>query len=119
MAWSLVFLRLIAAAGGNTVDTLSGGKPTRAYLGYPVVIDQTWPSGAASTDYSNLAMIGFGALELSARLGDRRGFRVAVLRELFAVNDQVGVIATERVDINVHDLGDNTTPGPFVCLIGQ
>ena len=32
---------------------------------------------------------------------------------------QVAVLGTERVDINVHDLGDNTNAGPLIALIGE
>jgi hypothetical protein len=39
---------------------LTGGKPTRSYLGYPVMIDQTMPT--ATTDISDTIMIAFGDL---------------------------------------------------------
>ncbi len=117
VAWAMVFQRLIAAAGGTTMSELSGGKPQRSYLGYPVVIDQSWPT--ATSDISDTAMIGFGDLSLAATMGERRGITVKTSGERYFEFDQIGVQATERVDINVHDLGSATVAGPFVALVGE
>lgn len=115
--WNVVFQRLMAAAGGVTIQELSGGKPRRGYLGYDVVIDQTLPT--ATTDLSDLPMLYFGDLSLGARMGERRGIRVKTSDDRYFEYDQIGVQATERVDIVVHDVGDATTPGPIVALIGE
>ena len=115
--WSLVFQRLMAASGGVTIGELSGGKPRRAYLGYDVVIDQTLPTSTG--DLSDLPMLYFGDLSLAARMGERRGIRVKTSDDRYFEYDQIGIAATERVDINVHDVGDATTAGPIVALIGE
>jgi HK97 family phage major capsid protein len=117
VAWALVFQRLIAAAGGVTMGELTGGKPTKAYLGYPVEIDQTLPM--ATTDISDTAMLFFGDLRLAATMGERRGITIKSSEERYFELDQVAVLGTERVDINVHDLGDNTNAGPLIALIGE
>lgn len=117
VAWALVFQRLIAAAGGVTIGELTGGKPTRSYLGYPVVIDQTLPT--VTTDLSDVAMLFFGDLSMAARLGERRGITVKTSADRYFEYDQMGVQATERVDINVHDLGSSSVAGPLVALIGE
>lgn len=83
-----------------------------------MVIAQVMPAGA-STDYSNLAMLVYGDLMMGATLGDRMGFEVQVLRERYAEYRQTGIIATERMDINVHGLGDASNAGPIVALIGE
>jgi len=116
-AWALVFQRLMAASGGVTIGELSGGKPRRAYLGYEVVIDQKLPTSTG--DLSDVAMLFFGDLSLSTRMGERRGVRVKTSDDRYFEYDQIGIQATERVDINVHDLGDNTDAGPLIALIGD
>jgi HK97 family phage major capsid protein len=115
-AWSLVFQRLIAAAGGNSIDTLTGGKPRRVYLGYEVVIDQTLPT--ATTSLVNQAMLFFGDLSMAARMGERRGITVKTSGDRYFELDQVGIVATERFDVNVHDLGSTTAAGPIIALVG-
>lgn len=115
-AWAQVFQRLAQASGGTTMTEVTGGKPRRAYLGYEVAIDQTLPSGTG--DFSNLSMLFFGDLRRAARMGERRGFTIARSEDRYFEFDQIGVKATERVDINVHDLGDNATAGPLIALVG-
>jgi HK97 family phage major capsid protein len=117
VGWALVFQRLIAAAGGVTMMELTGGKPSRTYLGYPVVIDQTLPT--ATTDLSDTAMLFFGSLSLAATMGERRGVTIKSSEHRYMDLDQIGIFGTERVDINVHDLGDNTNAGPLIALIGE
>lgn len=112
----LVFDALVAAAGGNNIQTL-GGKPQQSYLGYPIVDTQAMPTSTG--DLSDLAMFLFGDLNKAVTMGDRRGFRFQVLQERYAEYRQIGVIGDERFDIVVHDLGDTTTGGPIVALIGE
>ncbi len=115
-AWALVFQRLIAAAGGNSIETLTGGKPTRSYLGYPVIIDQTLPTSTGSL--VNQAMLFFGDLSLGCRMGERRGITIKTSGDRYFELDQVAITATERLDIVAHDLGSTTVAGPIIGLIG-
>lgn len=115
-AFELVFSRLTAAAGGNTIDTLAGMVQPR-YLGYPIVISQKMPTSTG--DLSNVAMLLFGDLRLAATMGDRRGIRAKISEDRYLEYDQVGILGTERFDINVHDLGDTSTAGPIVALVGE
>ena len=46
------------------------------------------------------------------------GFRVVDLIPVYEY-DQVGIKATERFDFVAHDLGDTSTAGPVVGLIGE
>lgn len=117
VAWALTFQRLIAAAGGVTMGEMTGGKPMRSYLGYPVIIDQTLPTSVS--DISNTAMLFFGDLALAATMGERRGITVKTSNDRYFEYDQIGIQATERIDINVHDLGDNSTAGPLIGLIAE
>lgn len=116
-AWALVFQRLIAAAGGVTIGELTGGKPRKSYLGYDVEIDQTLPT--VLTAQNAAAMLFFGDLRLAARMGERRGIRIKTSDDRYFEFDQIGVQGTERVDVNVHDVGDSTTAGPIVALMGK
>lgn len=116
-AYSLVIERLVQAAGGNTINDMSAGAQLR-YMGYPVVISQAMPAGAA-TDYNNVAMLFFGDMSKAATLGDRRGTTVATSTDRYFDSDEIAIRGTERFDINVHDLGDGTTAGPIVGLIGS
>lgn len=114
--WALVFQRLMASAGGVTISEL-GGKPKRSYLGYDVEIDQTLPTSTG--DLSDVPMLYFGDLRMAARMGERRGIRIKTSEDRYFEYDQIGIQGTERVDINVHDVGDTTTAGPIVALIGE
>ena len=116
MAKSMVFDRLAAAAGGNTMEIIAGA-PRPAYLGHEVVTSQVLPAGA-STDYTGLLMMLFGDLRKAAVFGDRREITIALSTEARFVEDQIAIKATERFDISVHDLGDDTTAGPIVAVVG-
>jgi HK97 family phage major capsid protein len=117
VCWEMVFSRLLVAGGGNTIMDLQG-KIQRNFLGYPVVISQVLPSGV-STDYSEDVMLLFGDLSLSTTMGDRRGISVMQSEHRWFELDQIGVRATERVDIVNHDVGDTSTAGPMVSLVGE
>ena len=86
---------LLNAAGGNMDSNIqSGVSPT--LLGYPVEFVSAVP-GASAVSGDLLAV--FGDMGVSHYFGDRRALNFNVLNELFAVNDQVGIICTQRIDI--------------------
>lgn len=114
VAFATTFERLIAAAGGNSISTLDGAIQYR-YLGYPIVISQKLP--LITTTLTTKAMLFFGDLTKAAAMGERRGVTIRRLEERFADTDQIGIMGTERFDINVHDMGDNTNAGPLVSLV--
>ena len=64
-------------------------------------------------------MNGYGDLALASTMGDRRGIRFRLSEDRYWELDQIGVKGTERFDIINHDIGDNTTAGPVVALIGN
>lgn len=112
-----VFGRLAAVAGGNTIESIAGAiRPT--FLGHPIVTTQTMFKDPTLTAMNDVPGILFGNLGMAATLGDRRQFTIALSTERYFLEDQVAIRATERFDINVHDLGDNTNAGPIVALIG-
>jgi len=100
------------AAGGNTTNTVAAGTPME-FLGYPVVRTQALPRDLAGLD--RLAVV-FGDLRLGSMLGNRRDITMIMLRELFAVNDQIGIQSTMRTDTQVHDVGTASVCGGIAGL---
>ena len=115
--WGNVFVRILLGLSGNAAGDVAAKVP-KFYAGYPVITDPVLPAGV-TTDYSGLTMCAFGDLRLSSKFGSRRDIRIQLLTETYAAYDQIGVMGTERFDIVNHDLGNNTTAGPMVGLIGN
>jgi len=112
----IVFGRLMASAGGNTIQTLQGDyRPS--YLGHEIVVSQVLNSTLTAND--NTTMLLFGDLSMAATIGERRGITVSRTNDRYWELDQIGLKATERLDIVVHDVGDGTNAGPIVALIGS
>lgn len=116
VAYDLVFSRLAIAAGGNTLDTVTGAYMPR-YLGYPIRVSQVLESSTSTIN--DTTMLLFGDLSKAATLGDRRSMDFATSTDYKFQNDQIAIRAIERIDINVHDIGDTTNAGPIVALIGK
>lgn len=116
VAFATVFARLAQAAGGNTQDTLAGPQNYR-YQGYPIEIDQTLPGTSGSTDWINTATIFFGDMELAAMFGNRRGVTIMASGHRYLEFDQIGILGTERFDINAANLGSASVAGPLAGLI--
>lgn len=94
--WNGPVRDLLNAAGGNAVaDVTSGASPS--LFGYKVNLVNAINGASASTTGDLLCV--FGDLGVSHYFGDRRALNFNVLRELYAVNDQVGIVCTQRVDI--------------------
>jgi HK97 family phage major capsid protein len=116
--WSEVVEALLIAAGGTTPAHIAAGAPP-ALLGYPVEIAQAMPSTPAVSQVSVL----FGYFPLAASFGNRRETTIAISEHSRFANDELEIKATERFDINVHDVGNASAtaslrvPGPVVGLI--
>lgn len=110
-AFALLFERLVAAGGGNTIATLNGEVVYR-YLGTPIVISQKMVS---TTPTGKIGVI-YGDLSLATAMGERRGVTIMRSEHRYMDQDQIGLLGTERFDINVHDVGDATTAGAAVAL---
>jgi HK97 family phage major capsid protein len=115
VAFAVTFERLVAAAGGNSISTLDGAIQYR-YLGFPIVIAQKLPT--ITSTLNGLVMILFGDLALASAMGERRVVTIKRSDERYFEQDQIGILGTERIDINNHDVGDNTNAGPIVGLVG-
>ncbi len=113
----VVFGRLQAGAGGNTIGTISGERTGRSYLGHEIVIAQALPT--TTSTINGTLMLLFGDLSKSSALGDRRQLRVMPSEHRYLETDQIGIRATARIDIVNHDYGTTSVAGPIVALIGN
>ena len=94
--WNGPIRDLLNAAGGNAISEMTGGV-SPSLFGYKVNLVNAMAGAGASTTGDLLAV--FGDLSVSHYFGDRRSLNFNVLRELYAVNDQVGIVCTQRVDL--------------------
>ena len=101
---------LMSTAGGNTVADIANGVVPR-FLGSEVVFTQVLPDSDAAAD-SLIAY--YGDLSLAATMGSRREVSVKILNELFAASDQIGIQATSRSGITVHEVGSASAGGPLI-----
>ncbi|MGL5094338.1 MAG: phage major capsid protein, partial [Planctomycetia bacterium] len=104
-----------ASAGGNTATTLEG-RQRDSYLGYPIITSQVLPTSQGTL--AGEIMLYFGDLSSAAAFGDRGDARIFPSEHRFMDTDQIGVHASQRFHVNVHDVGDTTAAGPIVALVG-
>lgn len=104
MAWIMlrstyaeVVQKLVYAAGGNTVDSITGGQRP-ALFGYPIFFTDHMPASAASK-----FGVFFGNFAEAAVMGDRQGVEVATSADYGFNLDVMTVRLTSRYDINVHE----------------
>jgi len=112
--WAASMMRLQDAAGGNTTADIAGGVGL-GFLGFPVVLSQKMNSTLAAQTSTN-GLCYFGDLSMAATMGVRRGITIKTTEERYIEYDQIGLVATERFDINVHDVGDTSNAGAMIML---
>jgi HK97 family phage major capsid protein len=105
-----LFMRLGAAGGG-----LGTSRSNMNYGGIPIVLTPKLPGSGSQT--SQVMML-FGDLSSAAALGSRRELEMATSSGKYLELDQLAYRVTERFDIVVHNMGDNTTAGAITGLIG-
>ena len=115
--WANSMLRLSLAAGGTQpADIMNGGKPM--FLGYPVQLTEVMPAAAANA--AGTVPVLFADLDLSSKLGDRRGRTVEQGFENDDFTRQLRtVLATQRFGITNHTVVDPRNaalPGPVMGL---
>jgi HK97 family phage major capsid protein len=115
--YGAVMLRLAQANATRVEIDGIGMVPT--FNGYPVFFSERMPTAAANSSIAAL----FGDFTQAVTLGTRRDLRLAIsdsgsvgTTNAFAT-DNLAIRATQRLDINAHDLGDATNAGPVVGLI--
>jgi len=114
--WANVCQRLAMAAGGNMVDNFVNGVPQRSFMGYPVEIAQVLPAGTSSTDLAATKVCYFGDMAMGSTFGDKRGVTIDTDSSVYFTSDAIALRATERFDINCHEVGDATNAGPVVAI---
>jgi HK97 family phage major capsid protein len=111
-----VMARLAYASGGNSTLDI-GGKMAPAFMGYPVEFVNALPA----TTGAQISCL-FGDLAMAAMMGDRRQISIAssdsatIGGESVFERAQLAIRGNQRIDINVHSVGDATTAGPIVGL---
>ena len=105
--------RLRYAAGGNTVEQLTGGV-SETFLGYPVVLCNAMDS-TLGVDSAKVKVL-FGDLELAAIYGDRKAVNIRTSTERYAELDQTLMVATTRLDVQCFGVGTNTEAGAYVAM---
>jgi HK97 family phage major capsid protein len=92
---------------------------TFRFLGYPVQFAQVLPKAEANSQVCAL----LGDLALASKFGDRRQTTVFLDPYSKTATDQLQIRGTQRIDINVHDVGNASATasarqaGPVVGLI--
>lgn len=108
-------LRLLDAAGGNTMRELSSGVRVKEFLGYEVVIVQVMNAVlAAQTSTNGLAY--FGDMRQGVAFGNRRGVSVFPSEHRYMEFNQIGIRGMERFDLNYHERGATGAPGSIIML---
>jgi HK97 family phage major capsid protein len=113
-----VMVKLMLASGGVTAAEVASGR-IQSFMGYPVEFAQVMPKNPAVSQVCAL----LGDLSKAASIGDRRTTTLAISEHSRFSNDELEIRGTERVDINVHDVGNasataaNRVEGPVVGLI--
>ncbi len=103
---------LALAVGGVTFKEFSDGGPPRL-LGYNVEFVNAMPKVAANSQVCAL----LGDMYHAADFGESRATTIAMSEHALFSTDEIAVRGTERVDINVHDVGNATLAGPIVGLV--
>jgi len=114
--WSGAAERLALAAGGNATQNFNAGLGQSVFMGHPVVIANSLPGTDDTTDHSGLVFAYFGDLSMACAMGDSRGITMAADSSVYFTSDALALRVTERLDINVHDVGTSTTAGAIVGL---
>lgn len=105
--------RLMNAAGGNAVGDIADGTPPR-FLGYPVRFTQVMPSTTGTLASTIVAYL--GDLSLGCTLGTRRSVTTQVSVDRYFENDLIGIKATERCAVLVHETGATINERPVIAL---
>jgi len=114
-----VMQKLMLAQGGVTAQETADGRRIPMFLGYPVKFAQKMPAVPAVNQICTY----LGNYDMGVSFGTRRELALAYSSEYKYSTDQLAVRGTERLDINVHDVGNysatatSRVPGPIVGLI--
>jgi HK97 family phage major capsid protein len=118
--WNVI-IRLTSALSGNTQQSVELAVRNQLW-GYPVLFSNAMPSTDTIT---NQVVLLFGDFTLASMFGDRRARTISFSDSASLgsgdnvfLKDQMAIRGTERIDINVHDVGTGSVAGPVVALMG-
>lgn len=108
-----VMLKVLSAAGGNTLASLEiGGRERPMFLGYPVFFTDQMPTSYVSTGVPAL----FGSFRQAVIIGERTGVEIGQSDQFAFDEDVITVKGRTRYDIAVHEPGDGSDAGAYVGL---
>lgn len=107
-------IRLGATPFGVT-ETAYGVRPMLQIGGFEIVPARQM---AGATSASGKVMLAFGDLRKTVAFGERRGVNIKVSTQRHIERDQIAMRATARFEIVAHNMGDATTAGAMVGLLG-
>jgi HK97 family phage major capsid protein len=110
--WSVMYPLAVAAGALDAMSILTGQK-ARYFLGYEVEMTPAMP---AVTGVSQICCL-LADLKMGAYLGERRSIQLAKSTDVYFATDQIGLRATERIDIVAFGVGNTTEAGPICGLI--
>jgi HK97 family phage major capsid protein len=112
--WAASMQRLADAAGGNTTQNIMGGVGA-SFLGFPVVWVQVMNSTLTAQTSAEGACY-FGSMRQGVKLGTRRGMSIQTSTDRYFETDEIGIKATQRLDIVVSEKGTATAAGSLIGL---
>ena len=110
--WTVMY-PLARAAGALDAMSILTGEKKRYILGYEVEMTPAMPT---VTGVSQICCL-LGDLKMGAYLGERRSIQLAKSTDVYFATDQIGLRATERIDIVAFGVGNTAEAGPICGLI--
>lgn len=109
-----VLAKITTSKGGVTMRESEAG-PRFMFNGIDVAITPVMPRVQGNSQVPLL----YGDFKLAGTLYSRRQLEMRESREVRFESKEVVLLATERIDMDIHSIGTATTPGPVVGLITQ
>ncbi|MEN1705331.1 MAG: phage major capsid protein [Planctomycetota bacterium] len=107
-----VMMRRMLEQGGVTAAEVQGRREL-LFLGYPVRVVQKMPKAEANSQVP----VVFGDLRMASTIGNRRQLTMETSEHAQFKKRQMTLLATRRLAVNVHDVGDAEEAGPMVGLV--
>lgn len=107
-----VMVKLLVAAGGNTIGMLEAGASRPTFLGKPVFLTDNMPTATAVSTKTFL----YGNFKQAVIIGDRTQIQIALSEQRYFEEDVLAIRAVSRYDINVHEGGTAGAAGAYVCF---
>lgn len=116
-----VCVKLMAAAGGNVITGIESGANTQvigasganaSFMGYPVFFTSKLPTATAVSTVQCF----FGNFYDGVMLGDRATTEIAQSEHRYFAENAIGIRGLISYDLRVHEGGDASNAGSYVCF---